>query len=151
FDAVAALLGVRDTVSYEGQAAVELEWLAWAAPETEEEGYVCGLAAGAEGALVVDTRPLVRAVVADLERGMDRRVIARRFHVGLADVIALVCDRLREETGLDVVALSGGVFMNVLLTGLATRRLTEAGFRVLRHERVPPNDGGLALGQAAVA
>jgi hydrogenase maturation protein HypF len=146
FDAVASLAGVRDRVSYEGQAAIELEWLA---TEIAPDGAY-PFEFGGEP-LVVDTRPIIRAVVADLSRGVGAALIARRFHSTLAEVIAAVCGRLRKETGLGVVTLSGGVFLNALLTQEVTGRLADDGFRVYRHRVVPPNDGGLSLGQLAIA
>jgi len=146
FDAVAALAGVRDRVSYEGQAAMELEWLATEIPP--DGSYPFELA---ESPLVIDTRPLIRAVVRDANRQVAAGRIGRRFHSTLVEIIAAVCDRLRRTTGLDAVVLSGGVFMNALLTGEARARLEGEGFRVSCHRLVPPNDGGLSLGQLAVA
>jgi hydrogenase maturation protein HypF len=150
FDAVAALAGVCDRVSYEGQAAVELEWLATDA--TPNGAYPFELtAAGDEEPLVVDTRPLIRAVADDAARGVGAARIARRFHSAIVELIGAVCGRLRGATGIDAVALSGGVFLNALLTREASARLAAEGFRVYRHRLVPPNDGGLSLGQLAVA
>jgi len=148
FDAVAALAGVRDRVSYEGQAAVELEWLATG---VESDGtYPFALSPG-ENPLVVDTRPLIRALAEDTRRGVRTALIARRFHSTLVELIAAVCDRLRGATGLGAVVLSGGVFLNALLTREVSARLGADGFEVYRHRLVPPNDGGLSLGQLAVA
>jgi hydrogenase maturation protein HypF len=154
FDAVAAIAGVRGRVSYEGQAAVELEWLA--AEASPDGAYPFALVADEEGdppepVLIVDTRPLIRAVTADAGAGTDARVIARRFHSTVVEVIAAVCARLRTDTGLGAVVLSGGVFLNALLTAEVPDRLTADGFRVYRHRLVPPNDGGLSLGQLAIA
>ena len=145
-DAVAALLGVREEISYEGQAAIELEQRA---DPTVQDGYRLP---------VTDSRPLrlsgpelFRQVLDDLQRGTPVPVIAARFHHGLVDGLAQACQRVRERTGLATVALSGGVFQNqLLLTGLRDR-LTAAGFRVLTHRDVPPNDGGICVGQAVVA
>jgi hydrogenase maturation protein HypF len=94
---------------------------------------------------------LVRAAAEDLLAGAGPAVIAARFHRGVAAAIVEVCTALRETSGLGTVALSGGVFQNVLLLGHVVDRLEESGFRVLTHARVPPNDGGISLGQAAVA
>jgi hydrogenase maturation protein HypF len=151
FDAVAALLGVRDAVSYEGQAAIELEQLA---DPAEDGAYALELAdggAGSGGALQLLGVGLVRAVVADQAAGTPPPLIAARFHNGLAAGVATVCRRLRAERGLDTVALSGGVFQNLLLLERCVAGLERDGFRVLLHGRVPPNDGGISLGQAAVA
>jgi hydrogenase maturation protein HypF len=154
FDAVASLAGVRDRVSYEGQAAMELEWLAERATPDGDYPFDLG---GADGdnptrfPLVVDTRPIIRAAAADADRGVAAAAIARRFHSTVAGLIAATCDRLRRQTGVGVVVLSGGVFLNALLTREASDRLGGFGFRVYRHRVVPPNDGGLSLGQLAVA
>jgi hydrogenase maturation protein HypF len=152
FDAVAALAGVRQSVSYEGQAAVELERLAWGAPP--DVPYPCeivGDPADTTRPLVVDTRPLIRAAAADVRAGRPAPVVARRFHAAMADLIVRGCTALRGQTGLSEVVLSGGVFLNALLTEEALARLNADGFRVHRHRKVPPNDGGLCLGQLAVA
>ena len=146
FDAVAALIGVRDVVTYEGQAAIELEQLA---DPTERGGYPLPVGAGTPALL--DAGALVRAVVEDLRRGTPAPVIAARFHTALADAVLAICDRLRAAHGLATVALSGGVFQNALLLCRCLDRLEGAGFTVLTHRQVPPNDGGLSLGQAAVA
>jgi hydrogenase maturation protein HypF len=154
FDAVAALAGLRDAVTYEGQAAIELEWLAAnAAPEPAYPWDCTQSPPGPDGQSVVeiDSRPIIRAVAADVARQVSASKIARRFHTSMAELIVGVCQRLRKSTGLGVVVLSGGVFMNALLTGEACQGLRQAGFRVYRHQRVPCNDGGLSLGQLAVA
>jgi hydrogenase maturation protein HypF len=147
FDAVAAILGVRDTVTYEGQAAIELEQLA---DPAERDAYQLELLSGG-AALHLLGAGLVRAVVADQAAGTPAPLIAARFHNGLAAGVVAVCHRLRAERGLDTVALSGGVFQNLLLLGRCVDGLKAGGFRVLLHGRVPPNDGGISLGQAAVA
>jgi hydrogenase maturation protein HypF len=154
FDAVASLAGVRDRVTYEGQAAVELEWLA--TQETSEPSYPFAIEIPAipnadDGPLVIDTRPLIHAVADDATRQISAWLIARRFHTTLVEIVAQVCDRLRSATGLNVVVLSGGVFLNRLLTAETCARLQENRFHVYRHELVPPNDGGLSLGQLAIA
>jgi hydrogenase maturation protein HypF len=155
FDAVAALAGVRNHVTYEGQAAMELEWRATDAAADGAYPFDILETAGGEvpaGApLVVDTRPLIRAVAGDAGRGVGAAIIARRFHSTLAEIVLTVCERLRTRTGLDAVVLTGGVYMNALLTTEASARLSAAGFRVYRHQRVPPNDGGLSLGQVVIA
>ena len=154
FDAVAALAGVRDRVSFEGQAAMELEWLAEKAASDSDYSFDLYERADEDAGLerlIVDTRPLVRAVAHDARQGTDREIIARRFHSTMVEVIVRVCGCLRSTTGLSAVVLSGGVFMNALLAREAAARLTGEGFRVHRHRLVPPNDGGLSLGQLAVA
>jgi hydrogenase maturation protein HypF len=147
FDAVAALLGVRDTINYEGQAAVELEQLASLA--AAQPGYPASITPGRP--FTVAGADLVRAAAGDLLAGLPPDVISARFHRGLADLIVAGCLLLRESAGLGTVALSGGVFQNLLLLGTVTPLLEAAGFRVLTHSRVPPNDGGISLGQAVIA
>jgi hydrogenase maturation protein HypF len=146
FDAVAAILDVRDAINYEGQAAIELEQLA------------DPLERGAYAARIDGDRPfrltgadLVRAAVEDLRAGTPPGGIAARFHNGVAGMIVAGCSLARETTGLETVALSGGVFQNLLLLRRTVAGLEARGFRVLVHGRVPPNDGGISLGQAAVA
>jgi hydrogenase maturation protein HypF len=154
FDAVASLAGVRQKVRFEGQAAMELERLAWR--ESPQGLYDFDLAREGDGRtvnpiLVIDTRPLIRAIACDVERGVTPSCIARRFHDTLVEIIVVLCGEIRKQCGLDRAVLSGGVFMNALVTLWAAARLSEAGFHVYRHEAVPPNDGGLSLGQVAVA
>jgi hydrogenase maturation protein HypF len=151
FDAVASLAGVRDRVSYEGQAAVELEWLAEMTPADGSFLFDLTAPINADGPLVIDTRPLIRAVAADVGKGVERSLIARRFHSSLVEMVAVVCGRVRETTGLNAVVLSGGVFLNALFTREIGARLDADKFRVYRHRLTPPNDGGLSLGQLAVA
>jgi len=146
FDAVAAIAGVRDAVSYEGQAAVELEQLVDPAETGRYEAGVAG-----ESPLVVSGSDLVRAVVADVAAGVPVATVAARFHNAMVGVIVEVCGRVRDRTGLSVVALSGGVFQNAWLVERALTELTAAGFIVLTHSRVPTNDAGISLGQVAVA
>lgn len=146
FDAVAALIGVRDAVNYEGQAAIELEQRAALA---EGRGYPARIDLG--DPLVVRGTDLIRAVVDDLRAGQDPGVIAARFHNGLVAVTVRAVEALRERTGIGTVALSGGVFQNAVLLGRTAARLEARGLRVLVHRRVPPNDGGISLGQVAVA
>jgi len=146
FDAVAALLSVRDTINYEGQAAVELEQLA---DPGETGGYRAAISEGEP--FRIQGASLVQAVTGELTDGAPAPVIAARFHNGIAALIEDGCVLARERHGLDTVALSGGVFQNLLVTERAAARLEARGFRVLLHSRVPCNDGGISLGQAVVA
>jgi hydrogenase maturation protein HypF len=146
FDAAAAILGVRDTINYEGQAAVELEQLADAA---ETGAYPARIEPGQP--FQVRGGDLVQAVIDDLATGTTPEVIAARFHHGVAALIEAGCLLIRERHGLDTVALSGGVFQNLLLLGSTVTRLEARGFRVLVHSRIPCNDGGISLGQAVIA
>ena len=105
----------------------------------------------ASGALRLEGADLIRAVVAEQKAGIGIATIAARFHNGLARAIVEACVAVRDDRGLATVALSGGVFQNLLLLERTLAGLEAGGFRVLVHERVPPNDGGISLGQAAVA
>ena len=97
----------------------------------------------------MDTGPLIVALANDVRLGVDAAVIARRFHTAVVDLVENVCVRLRMERGLSRVALSGGVFANGILADEVPTRLTASGFSVFSHTRVPPNDGGICLGQLA--
>ncbi|MGF1664794.1 MAG: carbamoyltransferase HypF [Acidimicrobiia bacterium] len=143
FDSVASLCGVRHLVSYEGQAAIELEALI----TDIRTGYTIPI----DDDGVWDTAAVIGAVAADVLDGVTPALIASRFHVAVAETITRAALRVRTVTGLALVGLSGGVFQNVALTELAERSLMASGFEVLTHRLVPPNDGGIALGQAAVA
>ena len=145
FDAVAALLGVAGCVTYEGQAAIELEALARAAGGSDRS-YPFAVDAG-----VMDPGPALAALLQDRARGVAVEQVAAGFHRGLAAATARVAVEQASRAGVATVALSGGVFSNVLLSDLLADRLTAAGLQVLRHEQLPPNDGGISVGQAAVA
>ena len=145
FDAVASLAGVRDRVSYEGQAAMELEWLA---NDLGECGVYPFEIETNPASLIVDTRPTIQAIVAN-DGGP--RVVARKFHSTLVQIIRAVCERIRLQTNIRDVVLSGGVFMNTLLMSEVAAHLAQDGFAVYRHRLVPPNDAGLSLGQVAIA
>lgn len=142
FDAVSALAGVCQTATYEGQAAIELEALI--APD-EGDAYRFGLGER------IDPAPVIQAAAADVKRGVPAGVIAARFHNGAALMMRDLCLRLADQYGLREVALSGGVFQNVSLLERALPLLRDAGLTVYTHQIVPPNDGGLALGQAVIA
>lgn len=147
FDAVASLCGLHERTSFEGQAAMSLESLAESSADRAAYAYEIL----DSDPLVVDTRPMIRAIVADRESHAGAATIARRFHTTLAEIIAAVCLRLRERTGLNRVAVSGGVFLNGILADEVQSRLTALTFEVYQHRLVPPGDGGLSLGQLAVA
>ncbi|MFF5522990.1 carbamoyltransferase HypF [Streptomyces coeruleorubidus] len=143
FDAVSSLAGVCHRAEYEAQAALELEAAAASAWGAETSAYAF--------AGDLDPAPVLGTLVADLRRGTPAPVLAARFHRAVARAVAQICRRARRDTGLATVALSGGVFANALLEEECTRLLADDGFVVLRHCEVPPNDGGLALGQLMVA
>lgn len=150
FDAVAATIGIRTHVRYEGQAAMELQWQAMQSCDSEMYSWE-PLSDGGEGSMIVDTRPVIRDIAADVARGASAPTIARRFHATVVQWIVQVCEHIRKESGLNRVALSGGVFMNTLLSTEALSQLTSRGFAVYTHRQVPANDGGLSLGQLAIA
>jgi hydrogenase maturation protein HypF len=145
FDAVAGLLGVRDEVTYEGQAAIELETLARQSSLTGRT-YPFSLESG-----VVRTGDMLAAVLDEIAGGTPKADIARAFHDSIANVVRRMAADARAKTGIGVVALSGGCFQNRILLAASVERLERDGFTVLVHHRVPANDGGLALGQAVVA
>jgi hydrogenase maturation protein HypF len=164
FDAVAALLDLHQQVTFEGQAAMALEFVAEAGvqdaypigihrrPQTaDRRPQVTGADETAVGrrpsAVVLDWQPLVEAVLEDLRLGVSPGMMAGRFHNALVEAMLSVAQAVGEPR----VALSGGCFQNRLLTERAARRLSEAGFQVLLHRQVPPNDGCISLGQVAVA
>ncbi len=143
FDSMAALCGLVESVTYEGQAAVRFEQAA--GPDIRR--YPVEITTGEPA--VIDSSPLVGAVVSDLLAGQPPALIAGAFHRWVADAAVAASRQARESTGLSAVALSGGVFQNRRLVELLVPDLEQAGFEVLRHRQVPPNDGGIALGQAA--
>jgi len=146
FDAVAAILGVRDEICYEGQAAIELEQRI---DLNESGGYAATITKGPP--VVVNAADLVRGVIGDLASGVGVARVAARFHNGLASAAVRAACLLRDRVGLRTVALSGGVFQNITLLERLVTGLERENFHVLTHHRVPPNDGGISLGQAAVA
>lgn len=146
FDAVASLLGIRHRIDYEGQAAIELEALAQTAPG--DPGWPSlPFMVGADG--VIDPGTTVQTMVSALYAGTRPALLAAAFHEAVADAVARVA--VQVAGGVRLVGLTGGVFQNVLLLGACRKRLRLAGFEVLTHHTVPPNDGGLALGQAVIS
>lgn len=150
FDAVAALIGIRQSVTYEAQAAIELEGLARSAKD-DGAAYVFDVTRDDAGTLIISPESVLRGIRHDRRKGVSPGVMARRFHLAVADVILSVSRELRDQHELNTVALSGGVFQNTLLLRLACDDLRAHGFDVLVHRRVPPNDAGIALGQVMIA
>jgi hydrogenase maturation protein HypF len=150
FDAVSSLVGARHTVDYEAEAAIELESLARSVPAPQPYRFELTAPGSEGGPVLADPAPVLRAVVADVRRGEPRADIAARFHAGVATLVADLADHERQQTGLDVVVLAGGVFQNALLLDSSTRLLEARSFQVLRPRLLPPHDGGLALGQILV-
>jgi hydrogenase maturation protein HypF len=147
FDAVSSLLSIRDTVNYEGQAAIELEMAA--GPEGKDE-YPFKIQEK-ERPMVVNPIETVTGVVQDLIQGHSPSRISGKFHRTMARLVVETCKRIRLKEDMDRVVLSGGVFQNTLLLALVFDGLKEAGFQVYTHHLVPTNDGGISLGQAVIA
>ena len=143
FDAVAALAGVCQTITYEGQAAIELEALA----DPDEEGLYSYEITGEN---IIDPRPMVKAILDDRNSGISIPRISARFHNSLAEMVLEMSIHLREKHHLNQVALSGGVWQNMILLNKTVKNLKSANFQVLLHQHTPPNDGGLALGQVVI-
>jgi hydrogenase maturation protein HypF len=148
FDAVASLLDLRQTVGFEGQAAMELEALATTA-ETDDDYLVKTFEQ--DGAIVLDWGPMLVGIRQDLRIGESRAMIAKKFHNTLVSMMLRVADAVFGEDAERRIVLTGGCFQNRLLTETAIRRLSDAGYRVYWHQRIPPNDGGIAVGQIMAA
>jgi len=146
FDAVSALCGVRRSISFEGQAAIELEMIL---DESEAGAYRAHISE--DGPMVLETAPLIAGVVRDLLRGVKPGRVSARFHNWLAYSLHNMAVRLREREGLQTVALSGGCFQNAYLLKNLKMTLTESGFNVIINKLVPANDGGISFGQVVVA
>jgi len=146
FDGIAAILGIRNRVSFEGQAAVELEMAA----EERTDAYY-GYEWKKEGIYRVLHQPIVRGVVRDMEKGLSISGISAKFHFTLIKMFAELCEMIREDSGLNRTVLSGGVFQNGLLLAGLQDALRDREFDVFTHSRVPTNDGGICLGQAMIA
>jgi hydrogenase maturation protein HypF len=154
FDAVAAVIGIcRERVSYEGQAAIELEALATTAMDSANSTpYPFSEESAPKGSpLILGFAPMWRAVLVDIGEGAAPALIAARFHKGLVAAVAQLATRLATQEQLETVALTGGVFQNRLMLEGVASALDSAGLRVLTPQSIPANDGGLALGQAAIA
>jgi len=152
FDAVSAILGLSYEATYEGEPAVALEMCAG---DGASGAYCFGIdhspdTHGGE-VLVFDAAPVIAEVMDDLGRGTPASIISARFHNAVVGLVVEACKRLREKEGISDVALSGGCFQNVRLIEQTAQRLESEGFRPLIHRLVPPNDGGISLGQAVVA
>jgi len=148
FDGVAALAGLRRTVSFEGQDAMELE--AQAAGSSGSP-YPFDILQDNDKSNIVDFTAMTRAIVADRDAGKSCAHIAASFHQTLIDAFTVMADEMRKKTGFTRVVLSGGCFQNKLLLEGSIEKLKNAGFEVYFHKQVPANDGGVSLGQAVVA
>jgi len=159
FDAVSALLGIRSEIDYEGQAAVELEMAAYAchceehsdeAISSDKESYPYRIIVDKE-VKIVQLRNLLSSIIEDLKQGISPRRISLKFHNTIAEMTNEMCQLIADETGINQVALSGGVFQNRLLLRKTIGLLENSGFQVFTHRQVPCNDGGISLGQAVIA
>lgn len=151
FDGVSAILGIHNHVSFEGQAAMALEMIA-----RNESNYLTAARLydydlTANEVCQISVRPLITGIVRDMEKGVSPADISTRFHLSLMQMYTELCERLRSETGLNQVVLSGGVFQNAILLNGLIKGLERKGFQVFANRRVPANDGGISLGQAVVA
>ena len=143
FDAASALMGIRQKVNYEGQAAIEME----AIVDPDETGiYPIILAED-----IIDPAPLWEAIIADLQSGKPKSIMAARFHNSIINISLEICKTIRNQTGEETVALSGGVWQNKVLLVKSIQKLQSNNFTVLWHHRVPSNDGGIAFGQTCIA
>jgi hydrogenase maturation protein HypF len=149
FDAVSALVGVREEIDYEAQAAIELEMLA-REDKPDRESYPLSIIER-EGTRVVKLGKLFSAIMRDVRNHTPVPLISLRFHSAVAEMIAATCRLISTETGINDVALTGGVFQNRLLFRLTISALRRDGFSVITHHLVPCNDGGISLGQAVIA
>jgi hydrogenase maturation protein HypF len=148
FDAVSALLGICDIISYEAQAAIRLQRYA---EKSNTLKYYRFLIEDSKGLLIVKSREVIAAIVKDLENKVTKEEISRKFHNSVAVMARDVCRKLRQQTGFNIVCLSGGVFQNSLLLEHSVKLLREDKFKVYYNELLPANDGAISLGQAAIA
>ena len=145
FDGVAAILGLCHHATFDGQGAMSLEAIADTA---KTDSYPQVIHKNKTNALILDSAAVIREVITDMQKGTGREIIAARFHATMAALFSTACRQIRAENDLNQVVCSGGVFQNILFTTLLTKQLEAEGFTVYTHQQVPPNDGGLALGQA---
>ena len=147
FDAISSLIGIKDEISYEGQAAMELESFC---SSGITEGYKFRTYKEEEK-FIIDPQEIFINIIKDLKKGLDKKIIAAKFHNTVAEFTVDLCGKIRENTGINGIALSGGVFQNKYLTEKVIFSLEDKGFKVYIQRKVPPNDGGISLGQAVVA
>jgi hydrogenase maturation protein HypF len=148
FDGVAAIIGLRKTVSFEGQAAMELEG---ESDREAAEPFPFTISGDADSCLILDISSTIRAIVNDLLAGKNKKEISSSFHRTLVVAFVAICERIREKIRIDKVCLSGGCFQNKILLEDSISIMEKAGFVVYHHKQVPTNDGGIALGQAVIA
>ena len=152
FDAVSSLVRIRDKITYEGQAAIELEMAMEENQKSNIKNQKYKYAIGKRGAVfIIDPKDIFVGIVEDLRQFVPRGIISFKFHNTIVEIIVDMCKRIREETGLCEVVLSGGVFQNMFLLHNTVSKLRGSGFNVYTHHRVPTNDGSISLGQAVIA
>jgi len=147
FDAISSLIGIRDEISYEGQAAMELESFCTSGIK---DRYKFSIYKEGEK-FIIDPQEIFINIIEDLKRGIGKDIIAVKFHNTVAEFTVNLCGKIREDTGINKIALSGGVFQNKYLTEKVLYLLEDKGFKVFIQRKVPTNDGGISLGQAVVA
>lgn len=148
FDAVSSLIGIRDEIEFEGQAAIELEMVS---DEAGHGKYEYKFSAEPDKPGIIDTDPVIKGIVNDLSAGVPAAVIGAKFHETVAAMIVDTCIKLKDEYEINTVALSGGVFQNTTLYAKVIKGLRNKGFRLLLHKELPVNDGGISFGQAVIA
>jgi len=148
FDGVSAIIGVRSTANYEGQAAVELENII---DENKEYNTYSYKIKNENKEYIIMYDEIIKGIVGDLANNVGKGIISYKFHKTLVKIFSEICVNIRNERNINVAVLSGGCFQNLFLLKNLKNILTEKGFRVLHHRKVPTNDGGISLGQAAVA
>lgn len=147
FDGVAAIAGIQNHVHYEGQAAIEFEQTI---TDENVDGYIFGIETQ-NNMIILDWKEVIKSVIDDVLNGMKTGTISAKFHRGLANVLSEVSEKIRQSVGINDVVLSGGVFMNIHLLTMLNDLLKQNGFHVWTHRRIPPNDGGISVGQAVIA
>jgi hydrogenase maturation protein HypF len=148
FDAVSSLIGVRDIVTYEAQAAIEMEMIA---ASDVGDHYSYNIESVDFKPSIIDVRRMFREIVSDLENKVSKGIIAAKFHNTVADLIVSICERMRSESEINRVVMSGGTFQNMYLLKKVCEQLTDRGFTPYFHKKLPTNDGGVSLGQAVIA
>jgi len=147
FDAVASIMGIRESITYQGQAAIELEMIV-----KESGGGFYEFDIQEENDIyVINPLGVIGSIIKDIKSKVTIDAISMKFHIGLAEMIVKVSSLLREETSIDKICLSGGVFQNMILRKETTKKLLKEKFEVYNHAKLPPNDGGISAGQAAIA
>jgi len=147
FDAVASILGVKDFITYQGQAAIELEMIA---KEIGKDFYEFDIQEEND-IYVINPSGVIGSIIKDIKSKVNIDAISMKFHISLAEMIVKISSLLRKETGIDKICLSGGVFQNMILRKETTKKLLKEKFEVYNHAKLPPNDGGISAGQAAIA